>query len=274
MIQPIPIQARFGVPVSTGGTAAKPTRAGFTLLELLLAIAIATILLAVALFFYQQATDLRTQLLEETERISTTRLLLDRLTADLRSAYSQASLENALTGSSTSMQLVKAEMPSRSVWNSGPFGRLISPESDLRIVTYSLASHGEATNITVAGLNRNEKPLVETRALPVNPANESVWPATNQAAATPSPIIEAIRFLRFRYYDGAAWQESWTKGQLPAGVEISLGWEPLPEDGLPEEYPYEIFRRVVCLPASHSTTNEVESAPTFPDNLFTGEEEL
>jgi prepilin-type N-terminal cleavage/methylation domain-containing protein len=248
--------------------------AGFTLLEMLLAIVIASTILAVALFFYQQATDLRAQLLQETERISAIRLVLDRLTADLRSAFPQASLENALTGSATSMQLVKADVPSRSVWNPGPFGRLISPESDLRLVTYSMASSGEGTNVTVTGLNRIEKPLVGSRTLPLNLANEEVMPTTNQVAALPPPLIEEIRFLRFRYYDGSAWQDSWSKSELPMGVEVSLGWEPLPEDGTPDEYPYELFRRVVYLPASHATTNEVESIPSSLDNALTGNEAL
>ena len=57
-----------------------------------------------------------------------------------------------------------------------------------------------------------------------------------------------IQFLRFRYWDGSTWSETWSAPDLPIGVEVSLGGEPLPPESTAEEYPFELYRRVIYLP--------------------------
>jgi hypothetical protein len=52
-----------------------------------------------------------------------------------------------------------------------------------------------------------------------------------------------------RYWDGTGWQDSWTGGDLPGAVEISLGASPMMEEGQDAEYEGELFRRIVHLPA-------------------------
>jgi len=59
-----------------------------------------------------------------------------------------------------------------------------------------------------------------------------------------------VKFLHVRYWEGADWIESWAGGDMPAAVEITLGFQPLPEDYEPEDYPYEIFRRVIYIPSA------------------------
>src|SRR6185503_1979824 len=64
------------------------------------------------------------------------------------------------------------------------------------------------------------------------------------------PLSEEIRFVRFRYWDGKAWQDSWDGTGMPSGIEINLGFEvPSAEEG-PSALPDEVFRRVVYLPGS------------------------
>jgi len=62
------------------------TTAAFTLVEVVLAIAISVGIMFVALCFYSQCSNLRTQLIDEAERIGTIRLFLQKITSDLRSA--------------------------------------------------------------------------------------------------------------------------------------------------------------------------------------------
>ena len=86
-----------------GGHLRRDARCGaFTLVEVILAIAIATGLLVIALTFYQQATELRGQILVESERISVIRLVSDRLTADLRQAHPVAGDAESFVGGSGS----------------------------------------------------------------------------------------------------------------------------------------------------------------------------
>ena len=72
--------------------------AGFTLIEVILAIVIALAILVVVLHFYQQATNLREQVIAETEKVGAARLLMDRITGELRSALPEWSLAPAFIG--------------------------------------------------------------------------------------------------------------------------------------------------------------------------------
>jgi prepilin-type N-terminal cleavage/methylation domain-containing protein len=234
---------------------------GFTLLEVLLAISIASAILAAALFFYQQTSDLRTQLVQETQKIATVRMLMDRLTADLRSAYNHASPDNTFVGSSNFLSFVKTDVPSRSVWNIGAYGRLITPETDLRQVSYRLNTSQDGTNILVGGLDRIEKPLVETHLLTEVQTNQFEMPPEFPETTNVPPLTEDVHYLRFRFWDGSSWLDNWDSGHLPLGVEVSMGWDPMPTDGTAEEYPYELFRRVIYLPASGSA-DEIASEET------------
>ena len=83
----------------------------FTLVEVILAISIAIGILVVALYFYSQATNLRAHLLEESDRISSIRLVMDRLTSELRNAFAQP--QTGFHGDATSLQFVTTEPPPR-----------------------------------------------------------------------------------------------------------------------------------------------------------------
>jgi len=236
-----------------------PTSPAFTLIEVVLAIAIAIGILVVVLYFYQQAADLRTQLLLEAERVSTVRLLLDRLTADLRSARSDFNSGLGLSGDSSSIRFVKAELPSRSAWAGGQLGRALAAETDLKQISYGVTSSQEGTNLVITGLVRMEQPCVEPRPLPeAKGASLGSGEAQPEVPRGPEPLTEVIRFLRFRYWDGSNWQDSWNAIELPQGVEVSLGGPPLPESLIPEEYPYELFRRVIYLPGQGVSNGGVD----------------
>jgi len=216
----------------------------FTLLEVLLAVAIAAGMLAVVLFFYTQTANLRVQLFYETSKISAVRLLLDRLTADLSNARRCESLQVGLSGTSESLDLVRLDLPSSGTWTNALETNVVAPTAPFRLIRYAtLRSRGE-TN--VSGLTRSEDPL---QRKPVELFEDSDPSSTNGAPSRRAPMtIDQFNFLRFRYWNGSSWLDSWNAPELPAGVEVSLGAEPLPEETTPEEYPFELFRRVIYLP--------------------------
>ncbi len=230
-------------------TAAPRARRAFTLVEVILAVGIATGLMVVAMAFYHQAARLRSDLIDQAERLSAIRLILDRLTADLHTAFEQP--QAGFTGTTDSMEFVVAKVP-------GPETQSSGPSSDLRRVSYYLTASLAGTNFVVTGLDRTEEALLSkpvqpgttgpTKALTVIPAAGLVGTSTNQEPVTIEPLAEMIRFARFRYWDGTDWLEAWDAPGLPTAVEVSLGAEALPENELPAAYPFELFRRVILLP--------------------------
>ena len=239
-------------------TLAAPQRPGsgaFTLLEILLAISIAVGLLMVVLYFYQQSANFRDQLLVETERVSSARLIMDRLTAELRSVPGRCYYTPALSGTSTMLQFIRTEVPSRSAWVSGQRGRLTGPETDLRLVKYSAG--GDATNAT--GLIRTEEPMVTK---PASKTADGAGATDGTSPPLPPPLTEVLHYLNFRYYDGAAWQSSWNSDQLPRGIEVSLAADLPPTNSVTGEPPADLYRRVIFIPSSGSP----RSAATNSDN--------
>ena len=216
---------------------------GFTLIEVILAISIAIAILVAALFFQSQASNLRGQLLDEADRIASIRLVMDRLTTELRAAFVVP--QYGFAGDATSMTFVTAAAPALPGRSGGTSAR-----TDLRLVAYSLGRSVEGTNEIVSGLIRSEQPLVEKpvarTAFAIAPAPE----ATNSPARGPEPLTDLIRFVRIWYWDGSEWSATWNSPDLPRGIEINLGAEPLPEDGALADYPGDLYRRVIYLPAS------------------------
>jgi type II secretory pathway component PulJ len=222
----------------------------FTLIEIMLAVVIATALITVALYFYHQAADFRVQLMSEVDRLSEARLVLDRLTMELRSARRHAFYEQPLLGESDFLQFIKADVPAKAAWSGGTLGRAATAQSDLKLVRYSVAVSRESTNAAIAGLSRREEPLVDFKQ---EQSSVSLAP-TATGTTTNAVLTENFHYVHFRYFDGTAWKESWSGTALPRGVEITLGAEPMPAQTASEstvtQYPFEIFRRVVYLPGS------------------------
>jgi hypothetical protein len=126
-------------------------------------------------------------------------------------------------------------------------------------VSYSLVQ--DTNNPTDSGLLRSEVPLgqaANTNAslVPTNGLSASAAPRDDASAGATPPrngaVANQVQFVRFRYWDGSAWAEAWAGPDLPAGVEVSLGGDPLPPELPPDQYPFELYRRVFYLP-NHGT---------------------
>ena len=97
------------------------------------------------------------------------------------------------------------------------------------------------TNATLS-FGTNSSLLSVSNATPL-----SVYPP-DQTNGVAEPFADIVRFVRFRYWDGGAWQAGWTNVTPPPGVEIVLSTERLAEDAEPDAYPAEASRRVVFVP--------------------------
>lgn len=223
---------------------------GFTLVEVILAIGLAIVILVTAMSFYHQASELRRQIVATSEQISTIRLVMDRLAADLRMARSHD--WEGFNGDATSLRFVKCEPIASSAWTRN------QAVSDLRLVSYGAATGLDGTNTMVVGLTRSESLAVEIRqtratAAPLDAAPTTASSSTTTNVAPVEPLTDVIRFVHFRYWDGTTWAESWGDVVPPLAVEVSFGVEPQPDDALPDEYPFEVFRRIVALPGGRES---------------------
>ncbi len=319
----------------------------FTLIEVILAVAIAAGMLLVVLTFYQQVAALRGRLIEKTAGISAIRLLMERLTSELGAVRRSDAYQLGLSGGSDNLQLLKLEFPRPGAWTNpataAPFrwvsyslqsgAGLVRSESPVwagavavttndaapasppaaapPVLTNDLAL-AAATSALAVTSSRGGMSAAPTRATgaPGGPrgakgtgtARAAKGPATASAASAgriaradsssqtmaspkdstlpddtselmvttdttvttnmagrtnavaPSAArggglaIGQAQFVRFRYWDGSTWLDGWDTPDLPVGVEVSLGLEPLPAEMTADEYPFELYRRVIYLP--------------------------
>lgn len=232
-------------------------RHSFTLIEVILAISIATGILVTALGFYRQASELRNQLLSAAAQLSAVRQILDQLAADLRTAMPQSKLP--FRGTSDSLEFARA-VPTLPI---GPHRKSsTSALTDLHRIAYHTAVQNTGTNFTITGITRDESlllpELVSTRdstSAPSSPDPLGKEPAAENTSTNRATelVTDAIRFLQFMYWDGNAWLDSWTGFNPPRGLEITVGLDPLPADVAPTNYPFEKFRRVIFLPTGSVT---------------------
>lgn len=222
-------------------------RRAFTLIEVILAIAIAAGLLVVAISYYQRSADLRGQLLSESDKLTTIRLLMDRISLDLRTAFAEP--RQGFSGTSDYMKFAHLGSPSP--------GNLA--EGAMKLVTYSvITNNSDGTNSIVIGFNRVETPLVEMRVaaatnrepLSFNGAMDPAAMVTNNVV---EPLTRAIRMVQFRYFDGGEWLDTWNGVDLPMGIEVTFGTE-APALDEQEEYGGELFRRVIFVPSGKNSS--------------------
>ena len=239
----------------------------FTLVEVLLAISIATGLLLAAILFYQQTADLRSQILSQGDRYAQIRLVLDRLVSDLRTARARPGDVDAFSGNGTAIRFF------RSSWTGlipGGASVAASGGSDLTQVTVFAVQSLDGTNRVVTGIERIEEPIGRVRqvvaapglGVPLTPNRQSstsnFFPGDTRtgeaaqrlgsSAGRPDALSDVVRFVQFRYWDGLVWVDGWTNSSPPLGVEITLSCEPVVEGTNSGEYASEMFRRVLFIP--------------------------
>src|SRR5688500_5469790 len=91
-------------------------RRAFTLVEVVLAILIISGIMTVLLYFYQRAAHVREAALQEAEFLSTTRMFLEQLSSELRTARIVEDQFIGLEGTSNSLSFVCTSVPQMARW--------------------------------------------------------------------------------------------------------------------------------------------------------------
>lgn len=261
--------------------------AAFTLLEVLLAVVIASGLLATAMYFYHQSTKFRSDLIAETERISSARLLLNRMSSELRGTLHHPARGIGFRGGSNWVEFLKSEIPSQASWSLsiGSTNAATYPETGYRLIRYELAMinivedglNNEANRNMINNLELDDATLNGDATLKQGDAIDrterrllSSKPSTNAVATiniNPVRITDQLKYLQFRYLNNGSWAETWSGPNAPPGVEISVGIDPISATNLLEEYTNHVFRRIVRIPtaAPQVLSNENEETSEEDD---------
>ena len=228
--------------------------AGFTLLEVVLAIGLIVSLMGSAIWFTRSIASAREKINDKTQEIVSRRSLMQRMTKELRCAMSMRRLGLGIAGEADYIAFVTTSIPGRSVWvDRNILDQPVPPETDIQLVTYRQAiREDEDGEEYVVGIERTCQKLLDA---PEAEEGENIQVAL---------LTDKLKYLRFSYYDGTSWTRVWTADQgLPLAIEITLGDEPVYEDGLTameaedediEDYPGQASRRMIHLPLSEMKT--------------------
>jgi prepilin-type N-terminal cleavage/methylation domain-containing protein len=214
---------------------------GFTLLEVILAIALMVLVLSALFAFFNGVMRTQAEAVGVSKEAALTRNLLQRMSDELRQA-------TAVMGSFDISPLVGEVDPPRITFYTrvlpdkellrrrSVFDERLPPQHDLRRVSYYLLTDDEYLDVNgepyVFGIVREEtKTLLEdvvikefNSQLPA----DSALPAGDQFTQLDLYAPE-LKFLEFRFYDGAQWVRRWQGGpgqSLPQAVRIVVGQTP------------------------------------------------
>ena len=219
--------------------------------------------------------------MRETEFVSVGRLFMEQITGELRTARSVEDQFSSLEGSSNSISFICTSMPQISKWiTSSNELVVLAPSTDLKRVRYSLIG-GAGTNLFAAkGVDRSEELLLTSSAsVDTNIIESTSLESTNFFANASTndlginrirfanaPLTDQIRLLQFRYWTGQSWTDSWGGIELPVGVEVTIGHDPVRQQADESQaYAEEVFRRVIYLPNSTHPANRIAASATFEE---------
>lgn len=218
-------------------------RRGFTLLEATLAITLAIGIVGGTMSLYRHAVDIRQRLNEEAQVMTAERIIMDRMTQELRSAIVYPFIGLGLEGQADSITFMTSAVPGPSAWalRKGTEDPL-PPETDLQMITYRLATYEDDYGmIQVSGIQRSCQKILSS-------------PTASEGAGISTVLLTPyIQHLQFQFFDGSTWTNVWQDKGLPLAIEITMGFPPLPEETEAPDYPYTVFRRMIHLPGATSS---------------------
>jgi len=183
------------------------TRRGFTLLEVLLAIAISGALLAAMFAFLWDMLATRDRVLAAAEHRRAAAVLIERVERDLVTCIAGDDVLGAgVAGDDRSLTILARDVPVR------------------------LASRGRHDGRILADLERTEYRFTPgSGSLEVR--RGLALPGERPDRAAFEQLGEGIHLVRFRYYDGRTWQDEFdsrANGGLPVAVEVAVWFDAWP----------------------------------------------
>jgi prepilin-type N-terminal cleavage/methylation domain-containing protein len=246
---------------------------GLTLLEVLISLALMSILVGALLTFYFQSIEIRRAATRIADRTEIARQVLDRMASELRGCFGVNQfgfpVEQRIVGARRSIQFLTAVLPAKDQYQFfGEFDQLPPGQHDLRQVGYRLwcdpENQTEAGEPIVNGIVRTEKKTLNQFLVDEQDPEQlrsDIW----------SPELV---YLEFRYFDGVEWATKWEVAEgnpLPHLIQITVGFEPITQAELDDQdlSTYPIEDPEYCLgdgrphPERYSTIVRIPAADRF-----------
>jgi len=185
-------------------------RRGFSLLEVLVATVIFAIVIGAAYALFDSTRSMSDRAEFHASMRQEARTVLETLRGDLRGAYGSGTVfDTGLVGTQAGSEdepRCKIDLVAVNNYT----GRATSPEIDVTRTNYYVY---DASSAEIRGLvRRKQKQLTNlTTVLREEEGLEEIGPN--------------VAYVRFRYWDGASWAESWDStrtGTLPKAVEVTV----------------------------------------------------
>jgi prepilin-type N-terminal cleavage/methylation domain-containing protein len=239
------------------------TRRGFTLMEVILAIALTVLLTGMMFSVWKGGLKARNHAYGAMDKALARRLVMKQITEDLQGAMAVSFMKLGMQGTSQEATWATVILPPARAWAAhSMLENAPIPPTDLQRVIYRLRTgEDEEGEPVIEGIERVVQKVLDVSS-PIPSANvmndfdnpidlgdeEEELEEEEKELFDSRLLADGLNYIAFRYFDGSAWQESWTQPTLPVAVEITIGDSPLEEGVDPEEYDGDISRRVVYLP--------------------------
>lgn len=177
---------------------------GYSLIEVILAVTIFSFIAGATFFMFENARQLEAQLARKSELYQTARVAMKMIEDDLRAVYASGKpFDTGLNGSGVTTGERPADRLEFVAVNNRPFddGR---KEIDLTKTVYFVSEKG---------LVRERYKLLTGTAALVN------------AQDVQEVVSDRVRGIKFRYFDGSAWQDSWQSSSMktmPRAIQVTL----------------------------------------------------
>lgn len=232
-------------------------RRAVTLLEVILAVLLISLLMATMLTFFWQTLRVRDDAALEAQRMHLANAVLDQISNELRGVpgFEQLGFEGEvlLVGDRRSISFLTTALPAEfqyDLFDERELSDRPAAQHDLRVVTYFLwfdpdEADDEGT-LSTAGIVRIEKQTlaqatVDLAALEAQLDADEVGGALRVAAEDDNDEIDVhttlwapeMGYLEFRYFDGIEWTTTWdiTAGNsLPQMIQLTVGFDSISED--------------------------------------------
>lgn len=232
---------------------------GFTLLEVILAIALMVGFMGAIMTFYHQASSVRRVIADDMNDSMSQRVMMDRWSEDLEGALPYSFLQMGVEGTINEetnlpeLRFVTATLPGPAIWavrksTEDP----IPPECDLQMVTYRLSSFKcDRGHVHISGLERVCEKVIAPREIKEGKEGKE------GKDVSPSMSLPQVKFLDLQYYDGAQWYGQWPmkdwddrdprRSNLPMAIKVVVGGQELPPGTEVKDYPYPTYSRTIFL---------------------------
>ena len=208
-------------------SASCPQRRAFTLMEVLVAIALVLALVGAMSWFLHDMMAGREQIDEELARRQAASLIIDRLEQDLLTCIAGDGRTAGVRGTETELTVLMRSVPARLAARrsaaadgfdeaGGALDEREDHPSSLALLDLEAAVYRYDSRRGVLAMGRGL------------PAGRSA--STPGVNAMPTALAGVLGAVRFRYHDGSGWRERYDSardGGLPTAIEVAVWYEPV-----------------------------------------------